>query len=230
MSDWGTMALQSGFRKSEWAQDSTSLRKDKDIQRNVDGSSKAFVASDFTFKGTQGKHLRSTTKKSLATAQSVDACWRFQKNGDNGQKITYVKDTNNEDLCYVSATKNVLGRATRLKIPTNKPLAQYAVYATTKRGKTVKVKSVQYITDKEIEKVLREAAAEVYDIKCKHKLAKFSSHSFRVGACVQLHVANKDPEFIKFRLRWRSKAFKMYLRNIPALAKQHLQALTASVF
>ena len=117
-----------------------------------------------------------------------------------------------------------------MKIPTNKPLAQYAVYATTKRGKTVKVKSVQYITDKEIEKVLREAAAEVYDIKCKHKLAKFSSHSFRVGACVQLHVANKDPEFIKFRLRWRSKAFKMYLRNIPALAKQHLQALTASVF
>ena len=54
---------------------------------------KAFVASDFTFKGPQGKHLRSTTKKSLATAQTVDACWRFQKNGDNGQKITYAKDT-----------------------------------------------------------------------------------------------------------------------------------------
>ena len=68
------------------------------------------------------------------------------------------------------------------------------------------------------------------NIKDSQKLAKLSSHSIRVGSCVQLHVADMGTGFIKFRLRWRSSAFKMYLRNIPALAKQHLQALTASVF
>ena len=228
ISDWGTMGLQSGIRKSEWAQDDVSLRRDKDVQRNVDGTSKAFISSDFTFKGDAGKHLRSTTQVSMAAAKTVDKRWRFQKNGDNGQQVTYAKDIVHKELCFVKAATNVVSRASRLKIPPAEPIAQYATY---KRGcKKPTIKSVNYVTDVEINKVLREAAREVYNIKCPTKLAKFSSHSFRVGACVQLHAANQDTEFIKFRLRWRSDSFKMYLRNIPALARQHLEALNAPVF
>ena len=228
ISDWGTMGLQSGFRKSEWAQDNGSLRRDKDVQRNVDGTPKAFLSSDFQFKGDAGKHVRSTTQVSMAAAQTVDTCWRFQKNGDNGQKITYAKDDVHKKRCYVTAAKNVVSRAARLKIPPTEPIAQYATY---KKGcKKPTIKCVKYITDVEINQVLREAASEVYSIKCPIQLAKFSSHSYRVGACVQLHAANQDAEFIKFRLRWRSDSFKMYLRNIPALARKHLEALNAPVF
>ena len=226
--DWATMGLQSGFRKSEWAQDNVSLRRDKDVQRNVDGTSKAFISSDFNFKDDAGKHVRSTTQVSMAAAKTVDACWRFQKNGDNGQQITYAKDIVHKERCFVTAAKNVVSRASRLKILPAEPIAQYATY---KKGcKKPTIKSVNYVTDVEINKVLREAACEVYNIKCPTKLAKCSSHSFRVGACVQLHAANQDTEFIKFRLRWRSDSFKMYLRNIPALARQHLEALNAPVF
>ena len=70
----------------------------------------------------------------------------------------------------------------------------------------------------------------MYNITCPKKRARFSSHSIRVGACVQLHVAGKDKEFIKFRLGWRSGVFRLYLRNIPVLARQHVEAINVSIY
>ena len=57
MGDWMVMGLQSGFRKSEWAQDSASLRREHDVARNVDSTSKAFIQLDLQFFGAQDKHL-----------------------------------------------------------------------------------------------------------------------------------------------------------------------------
>ena len=57
------------------------------------------------------------------------------------------------------------------------------------------------------------------------KLSKFTAHSVRVDACVILHSQGVSTEDIKFRLRWRSDAFRMYLRNIVALAEQHMKIL-----
>ena len=62
--------------------------------------------------------------------------------------------------------------------------------------------------------MLQEAAAFVYDIKDKKELSKFTAYSVRVGACVNLHSQGESGENIKFRLRWRSDSFMMYLRNI----------------
>ena len=70
--------------------------------------------------------------------------------------------------------------------------------------------------------MLQEAAAFVYDIKDKKELSKFTAHSIRVGACVNLHSQGQSGENIKFRLRWRSDAFMMYLKNIIASAERHM--------
>ena len=42
---------------------------------------------------------------------------------------------------------------------------------------------------------------------------------------VLLHQAQKDPEYIKIRLRWVSNAFQEYLQNTETIMKQHVKAL-----
>ena len=73
------MAVQDGFRKSEWAQDSGLLKSTKDVAKNVDGSAKAFLLSDFTFKGAKGGPITRLSPSSLTRAAMVDITWRFQK-------------------------------------------------------------------------------------------------------------------------------------------------------
>ena len=89
--------------------------------------------------------------------------------------------------------------------------------------KTKKV--ISYINDVHICKILREAASDLYKISSKEDLAKFTAHSIRVGACVLLHSQNVSAEDIKFRLRWRSDSFRMYLRNIIQLAMKHTDVI-----
>ena len=86
-------------------------------------------------------------------------------------------------------------------------------------------KTVTYIDDSHISTCLQEAAKSVYNISKKEDLGRFTSNSIRVGACVLLHSQNISAEDIKFRLRWRSDAFKMYLRNIVELAERHKNAV-----
>ena len=99
------------------------------------------------------------------------------------------------------------------------------VYTEIKNGK----RKVCYIDDIHIKSLLQEAAREVHHIKDKDDLAKFSAHSIRVGACVLLHAQNISTEDIKFRLRWRSDSFRMYLRNIVQLAERHKNAISNAV-
>ena len=107
-------------------------------------------------------------------------------------------------------------------ISKDKPIA---VFSEIKNGKT----KVCFIDDVHIKEILQEAASTVYDIKCKKELSAFTSHSIRVGACVLLHSQNVSSEDIKFRLRWRSDTFRMYLRNILQLAEKHKDAIAKAV-
>ena len=72
---------------------------------------------------------------------------------------------------------------------------------------------------------MEEAARKEYNIKCQKELSAFTSHSIRVGTYVLLHAQNVSAEDIKFRLRWRSDTFRMYLRNILPLAERHKDAI-----
>ena len=120
--------------------------------------------------------------------------------------------------CAVEASKKIYKRAIKYKIPSYKPIA---IYVEIKNGK----KKISYIDDVHIKKILQEAAKEVYNITNKEDLSKFTAHSIRVGACVLLHAQNISSEDIKFRLRWRSDSFRMYLRNIIQLAERHRDAI-----
>ena len=190
------------------------------------GSAKVFLLSDFTFKGAKGGPSTRFSPSSLARAAMVDITWRFQKNNDNGQAITYAKDTQSTNDCFVAAAIVVIRRALRLKVAKDKPVAVYATHIQ-RKGKWIVDKTL-YVTDTEINRVLREVAKAAHEITDPKDLQKYTSHSLRVGACVLLHVSGKSPDFIKFRLRWRSDSFRMYLRNLSALARQHMEAIQSA--
>ena len=105
----------------------------------------------------------------------------------------------------------------KLKIEARRPIAVF----TECKGN----KKICFIDDIHISKLLKEAASKVHGITCLKEHGKFTSHLIRVGACVTLHTKNKNAEDIKFRLRWRSDSFRMYLRNIIQLAERHKDAL-----
>jgi hypothetical protein len=65
----------------------------------------------------------------------------------------------------------------------------------------------------------------VYNITNPEELARFSSHSIRVGACVALHAANISELDIQHALRWRSNSFWNYLRNLPCQASRSARAV-----
>ena len=69
--------------------------------------------------------------------------------------------------------------------------------------------------------MLQEAAKKVHGITWKEELARFITHSIKVGACVKLHESGIDDETINIRLRWKSDAFRAYFRNIIAIAMKH---------
>ena len=142
----------------------------------------------------------------------------FSKNNDNGQIISYVKDINNKHICVVKACKRICKRALKLKIHHEKPIAVYSEF---KHGNKV----TSYIDDVHIKNILQEAARKEYNIKCQKELSAFTSYSIRVGVCVLLHTQNVSTEDIKFRLRWMSDTFRMYLRNIQPLAERHKDAI-----
>ena len=121
LGDWLVLGEQTGFRRKEWAQDRTYLKKNKDIQRNIDGSSAAFIRKDFEFRGKTNKRIDNSSTKEVNKAVINNIQWRFQKNLDNGQVISYVEDSKNKMHCAVSASKIIYKRAKKLKIADDKP-------------------------------------------------------------------------------------------------------------
>jgi len=215
--DWFVLAIYAGPRKSEWCQDASNLRKHQTFAKNIDGSCQAFTLEDLEFFGDGNKkiHIKNINSHNVCAAKIR---WRFQKNGDNGQKLTYFRNSEKPDQCPVRAILNIAFRALRLNIDPKGPLA---VHATGAKHNTVK-----YITNVNVEKHLREIAISTYDLTEKEDIQRYTCHSLRVGACVLLHAANSVPETIKVRLRWRSDAYRMYLRDTTQLAHAHNMAVT----
>ena len=199
------LGAKTGARKSEWCQDSQDAKKDT-FSKNIDGTSKAFIAQDFQFS------YRSARQGAISIQLNkqpnvVHITWRFQKNGQNGETIPFTKDSTHPFFCPVRAASRIIQRAQRLNIPAFSPIAVFAS----------KQNSFHFIHDKQVRTFIQHAAARVYNITSKAKLQLFSCHSIRVGACVALHVGGADPMSIKARLRWRSNSFEMYLRHVVQL-------------
>ena len=75
-----------------------------------------------------------------------------------------------------------------------------------------------------VNKLLRELV-DTYNLKTIEKIQKFSTYSFQVGACCLLFAYGYPPEFIQRVLRWRSDAWKNYVRDLIVTALTHNVAM-----
>ena len=135
------------------------------------------------------------------------------------QKILFAANTTDPALCPVRAMLQIRKRAIRVRLSLSAPI-----------GVAKHDSKLIYLHESTITTHIRNAATAVYDIMDSRELQGFSSHSARVGAAVHLHLAGKDPIFIKTHLRWRSDTFILYLRNVIELASQHNDAITTTEF
>ena len=111
--DWNILGQFYGFRSSEWAQNIEN-RKNLPL-RAIDGSPLAFIFSNITFFDKKHRRLTKAFSKPLDPndVHEVEFRWRFQKNLDNGQRISQVKRPNSP-LCPVAAALRIRERARRL--------------------------------------------------------------------------------------------------------------------
>lgn len=197
--DWFIIGMYSGFRLSEWAQSSSFINQHNDIHRSIDGLPHAIIRSDIQMGIKNNNDLFSIR-------------WRYQKNGENGQKVTFAKSSN-PNRCPLLAITRIIERSIRLNISDDMPLAYFLGDNNTPT----------IITDEHIQSVMQAIAKETYKLTSINDIKLWTSHSIRIGAAVALHEAGADFMTIKQRLRWKSDTFIMYLRNTPKIAINHSQ-------
>ena len=214
--DWIILGRYTGYRKSEWCQSSQTSFETVDEWPGK--PPRAMMFGDFTF--LDGKERRISFNTSCLTDDiyHVIIQWRFQKNGQNGEEVTFTRDMVNPQYCPVLAACRICFRALRLSTPKNEPIAVFS-------GKNKRL----FITDRLITKILRESAMAVLNLGRDDKeLSRWSTHSIRVTAANLLHRARFADSFIQKRLRWRSTSFLGYLRNTIYAGIQHSTGLHIS--
>ena len=105
--DWMVLGHYAGFKKQEWMQDKQVFDEKNDFHRNVDGSVKAFLMSDFIFRGKRNRMIRKDHKHTKKKPESMPITYRFQKNNDNVQQVNYTCNLNEPTLCAVAAGQRI---------------------------------------------------------------------------------------------------------------------------
>ena len=93
------------------------------MNKNIDRSSTAFIAEDVVLKNKHGRPLVATPSLIPTTVVYCSTCWSYQKNGYNGRVITYTRNLDNPDLCYVSTIRCILSSAQLLIIKSGSHIA-----------------------------------------------------------------------------------------------------------
>lgn len=224
--DWFVCGIYAGFRLSEWAQEDH-VKYRHQVKTTIDDNPVAFLINDIEFFGENRRRMPlSDALRRPYLVQQVDLRWRFQKNGTVNEKKTFVRIgshgpgsvNTNSTLCAVLAWLRIAQRWVDLNLPRDHPLAVFTDDGTV-------TGHVDFIRAPHINDALRNAASTVYNITATADLARFSSHSIRVGACVALHAAGIQQQDIKFALRWKSDSFYTYLRNLPCQASRTAAAV-----
>ena len=221
--DWSLLGRYTGFRKSEWCQDSPhSHARITDPLWGDRPDSVAVIAEDFVLKDADGIVIPITLSTPPSAVRFAELRIRYQKNQDNYQILTYSASTATPSTCPVQAILRILNRGLRLNLPPFHPVA-IAARPQDPRGYV-------YITGGDYTSWLQSIASTVYQLPHKDTTtSKWGTHSIRVTAANLLHRAQFSSEFIKNRLRWRSDTFQMYLRNTIYIAEKHTSALTLDI-
>ena len=205
-----------GHRLAEYGQSKQTKIDYHDLPNGRGRIMKAFCRRDFQFFDKQGRILTDPVA-SPSIIDSITICWRVQKNRRNGQKISWVCDVANPDLCPVRAALRIYDRSLRLGLRDDQPMCAYAKQL--KKGQAAK-----YITGHKIREIFRAIARDVFPDISRQELKLYSAHMIRVTAAVLLQYADKDADFIKIRLRWEGDSYCIYLRNTSVLAHKQLHA------
>jgi hypothetical protein len=215
---WMGAGLLTGFRCGEYAQ--TEARRVKGKHETIPGTKKprAFVLSDITFYTENRRtvplsHVLKDDKK----IGRASCTWRVQKNNENGQtKFLSRGKTVDPVWCLREIVCNFIDCMD--EETDDIPVGIYKA-----NGK------LYYIHDALINCLLQESAIAVFDLDpiCDAKnIARWTTHSIRIGACCILFAAGFSPIDIKHILRWKSDTFMMYLRDLDRIMIKHNQAIT----
>lgn len=219
--DWIILGRYTGARRSEWAQDSQTVEMTTPNLANEVPEPKAFIAEDFEFFDSSKRLIHDISSSSTSLAAYVRIRWRYQKNKDNGQKISFKRDHERPDVCPVLAALRIFLRAQRLHVPQGAPIA---VHSSSSSSSTFR-----YITANQVVAFLRRSAQVAFNLRPDDKsLNSWTCHSIRVTAANILHRAKMSDSYIQTRLRWKSNTFLMYLRNTFYSADEHTRALDIS--
>ena len=88
-------------RKSEWCQERYFLSEIVQVISNRDGTPSAFIFDDFIFEGKKGRRIVNSRSITISDAMIVKIQWRFQKNGNNGETLTYMSNDTLPNRCPV---------------------------------------------------------------------------------------------------------------------------------
>jgi len=157
---------------------------------------KAFIANDFKFIDVTGQVITELFVASIDVVDRVRITWRIQKNCQNNQKITLLRDKTNPTICPVIAALRLVLRARRLSQPYSMPVACY-----------LKKDAMAYLTGSRIAFHFQATARAVRPNILKDDEQQYSAHSMRVWACVLLDKVGKSPDYIKKRLCWMGDSF-----------------------
>lgn len=222
VADWLTIGRQAGLRISEYGQEEATLSKTGTFATNDYGDPVAFTLDDFVFygRGRQNIYYDRTTRLNLDLVVSAKIRWRTQKNKEREECIWYARNDADPSRCVIRAMLRIRARAQDLTVPVGFPIA---VYRDEKGAR-------KFITNNIMAKTFQDAARTAHKITDEKELKRYSSHSVRVMACVLLFAKGKSTDFIKYRLRWKSDCFQMYLRHVPTQAHEHNEATTDCSF
>jgi len=165
INDWIILGRYTGFRAAEWSQ--TTLNSYTRIDDCPGQPARAVTRNDFSFLGANERRL---TDRELDDRHILYLAvkWRLQKNGNNGQEITFAGDPTSPNYSATRAGHRIYQRSIRLGMSPDEPMAVFK----DKRGK------VKFITDNLVNSLLRHAASAVLGIPRGHKdLNLWSTHS-----------------------------------------------------
>ncbi|CAB9530816.1 unknown protein [Seminavis robusta] len=214
-----------GYRLTEWAQPAgrTCVSRPHLNGRSApECRTRAIVPVDVRAVSVDGQRLvgLAIIMLSLCNVLKMYIKFRTQKNGNHGEEKLFERNPTPGGFCFVSSTYRSLVRFAQIQLmypgisPSVTPLSIYW----DPKGKVPKL-----VDATSIEKFMRRLASTVYNLHPVHDskdIAKWSSHSLRVGACVVLHVMGFSDRDIQWILRWKSMTFITYFRNVALLSRR----------
>lgn len=220
LGDWSICALYGGFRCSEYAQTPSNCRDPKDAVLDFRGNTKAFCLNDIRARTSKNYSLVGAEILNVPVEDISDIWIKFrtQKNGKHGIERLF-RSKKEGKISFIKAMYRILARFVRLcgRHATQVPLSVYRASSGI----------VQLLTSNEITDAMRDVAATVLHLDPKRdraQIMKWSTHAYRVGACVFLHANGFSAIDIKWILRWDSEAYLTYLRNFSGLSDRQAEA------